>query len=126
MRVATLRSHSPRGATMLYVTGLSAVMFIMCFGMADAYLRAYKRTEHAKARVEAEWIARAGLVYAKRHMQEMRSNGTATTETRCGAGVFSLRIEKDPSSGQEWLISSARVPPERPRATAKLRQPFRP
>jgi hypothetical protein len=109
-----------RGTTMLYLTGMSAVIFIVLYGLSDASIKSFVRVHREKDRVQAEWIADAGITFGTRNLEQLKVAPAGKLEQRCGAGSFVCRLEQDAGGGQ-WLVASANVPAERPRSTISRR-----
>ena len=109
-----------RGTSMLFLTGLSAVMILLAFGAADAALQGLKRSNRATDQAQVEWIARAGLAYARAHATELGAQAQPAMEREVGKGAFTVTAAKQPD-GALVVAVEARHPAERPRATKTLR-----
>lgn len=109
-----------RGTTMLFLTGLSAVMILLAFGAADAALQGLKRSNRAADRVRAEWAARAGLAWARAHATGLAASAPSTTGSEVGKSAFTVTTARQPD-GTLIATVEARHPAERPRATRTLR-----
>ncbi len=115
------RSDRRRGMTLLYMSGMAAVMFLVVFAMHDSGLRHYQASTKGTQRAQAEWVAKAGLAYARAHVAGLKANPSARIEKECGAGVLVVTAEKRADGG---LVArcEARVPGERPGAVVQVRE----
>jgi hypothetical protein len=106
--------------TMLFLMGISAVMFLVVFGMWETVARGNARSARLARQAEAAAIADAGLAFAGVHSDELRRGGVL--RRACGAGAFEVTVVGD--GGTSWVVSSASVPAERPLAVVEARQPW--
>jgi hypothetical protein len=115
--IACTRGARSRGMTMLFLTGMTAVMFLLAFGMWETVVRGQARSASMAQAAQARGIADAGVVYGRLHLRELEEGGRLRRE--CGAGVFELTLAED--GGTSRIVSRASVPMERSKAVVEVR-----
>ena len=111
---------STRATSLLFLLGAMAVMFFLAFASSEGGIRSLLRASNLQRQAQAGELARSGIVFARLHAADLTTTGTVPMERRVGAGEFVVSVDKD-QAGAMWLVSTGRVPAERPRATATVR-----
>jgi hypothetical protein len=112
-----------KGTTLLFLAGAMAVVMLLSFSLGTVTSRGFIDSHRARQRAQADWIARAGIVYATAHADELTTAGQI--ERTVGAGAFVCRLDGETTAGARALVCDARVPAERPAVTVTRRASLR-
>lgn len=119
MNRRVIHRFSPRnhGTSMLFITGISMVLWLAVFGTYEGTIRSYLKAETNRQQAQAHWIALGGAEWARSHAAEIGQNQSAV---KLGDGAFTCRLAKG-ENGAEQIVIHARVPDVRARATDTIR-----